>query len=319
MPRIIPLLVTLSAAFAIGIWLWHWHWHWLDKNQASKEPGEISPLIFEEHTPEHDSLPKSSEENQERTEKLAADSIPEAIIDGTEEVVALSTSFMNAASAVDAEDAIVEAKSYDLPVANDWRMRLDVACHSEELKYILDQTNESRQYFAQKLSSFCEGYLPETDFARPMDLEELDQSFLDLARTQFRDDIARSLSELGSSETDDFLVRQLKAANTPEKIDAVGEYLSEYYRTTGQVLWRPQVGNVGVPDAAITSLQQVALELYSCQKFGGCGPNSLKVLRLCAFVVGCQPGWSYEQYVFANHSPMEMEYIQAVLRHIYSG
>lgn len=313
MPLILPLIVTLSAGLAIAIWLWP------DEDPASSKPGETSPLVLQELEPEQDPLVEVHEENQNGDNDLAVDRNSDMTTHTDDEVVDLAASFLSASRAIDAEDAILKAESYGLAVSADWRMQLDVACNPDELEYISGQTHGSRQYFAQKLSSYCNGYVPDTNFARPMAIEELDQNFLDLVRTRSRDQLSRNLSDISPSETDEFLVRRLRSANTPEEIQSVGEYLAEYYKNTGQILWRPEVGGVEVADAVIARLQQVALELYSCQIFGGCGPDSLKVLRICAFNPGCEPGWSYEQFVFANHSPLEMEYIQGILGHIYSG
>ena len=313
MSRIIPLIVTLSAGLAIAIWLWP------DEDPASSKPGETSPLVLQEHEPEQDPLVEVHEGNQNGDNDLAVDRNSDMTSHTDDEVVDLAASFLNASSATDAEDAILEAEAYDLAAAPDWRMELDVACNQTELDYLADQSNSGQLHYAEKLSSYCDGYFPEKDFAQPTDLEMLDQSFLDLARTRSRDRFSRELPDIEPSETDDFLVRRLKSAVTPEEIHAIADYIAEYHRHTGLILWHPDTEDVKVHDTMVASLQRVALKLYACQRFGGCGPDSLKVLRICAFNPGCEPGWSYEQFVFANNSPLEMQYIQGVLGHIYSG
>jgi len=312
-PRFIPVIAVLCAATAMAVWLWS------DRDQVSKDPGEKSPLVLKDSISEQVVPAEIREESPDKPGSTDIDGTHNATTVEDEHAIELATEFMNASSATNAEAAILEAEAYDLASAPDWRMELDVACNQAELDYLADQSNSVQRHYAEKLSSYCEGYIPEKDFAQPTDLEMLDQSFLDLARTRSRDRFSRELSDIEPSETDDFLVRRLKSAATPEEIHAIADYIAEYHRHTGLTLWHPDTGDAKVHDAMVASLQRVALELYACQKFGGCGPNSLKVIRTCAFVVGCQPGWSYEQYVFANHSPIQIGYIQGVIRHIYSN
>ena len=54
-----------------------------------------------------------------------------------------------------------------------------------------------------------------------------------------------------------------------------------------------------------------AVQLTDCQARGGCGPNSLETVTLCA-ALGCRPGVDFESALWATASPREARAIRAL-------
>src|SRR5699024_10014617 len=152
----------------------------------------------------------------------------------------------------------------------DWRMQLDAACSAENLAWVSDRAKANQRPYVEKLSSYCDGYVPSQDLSGPDNQEAVTDTLLRLDRAQSRDRFANRLEDASVSETNGIVVDWLRSASIPQQLLGAGDYLSEYYRSTGDPLWRPEIGNVNVGESAITDLQIGALELYSCRRFGGC-------------------------------------------------
>lgn len=230
----------------------------------------------------------------------------------------LASDFLQADSALEADGLINAAEQIGIGVAKDWRLSLDTMCSPSELSYLEQNNGEGQSRFVEKVSDYCVGYQPKYDIVEKIQAGELQQILDDRYQVKQRDYLAEELGDLSGSPLGKRIKEFIREARFPEDITALGEYLQLYYEETGEVLWRPDAGAAQVQDMFISSLQATALDLYSCQRFGGCGPGSMKVIRVCAFSSSCKEGWNYEQYVFANHSPLQMEYIQRVLNHLYS-
>jgi len=302
-------LIIFSAAIAMVTGAWHFS----NERQRMEGPRGNLPLVLNEN-------PESQENDATIVEPLSSSqNLEDSLPNEPDRAMEIAQEFMNASRSSLAEDAINDAEVLGLKSSADWRMQLDVACNPKELEYLYAQAKSEQQKYLKMLESYCEGYVPSQDFSKHGNLVDFDNTFQSLLRTTSREMLSKELSDRDGDEVDDYIVHWLKTATSPEQIHAVGDYLSEFYNSTGQVAWRPNVGNQDVSEVVITSLQGIALELYSCQRFGGCGPESLKMIRICAFVLGCKPGWTFEEYVFSNHSPIEMGYIRQLLTHIYNG
>lgn len=233
----------------------------------------------------------------------------------------LASNFLQANSAREAERWIDATEQMGIDAAKDWRLSLDTMCGPAELSYLEQkQKGEGQSRFVEKLSEYCAGYQPKYDILEKIQAGELQQMLGDRHQVNQLDYVGRELGDLAGSRLNERIKELVREARLPEDIAAIGEYLQLYYQETGEILWQPHTGaTTRMQDMFISSLQATALDLYSCQRFGGCGPGSMKVIRICAMSSVCERGWNYEQFVFAHHSPLDMEYINQILNYLHSN
>lgn len=70
-----------------------------------------------------------------------------------------------------------------------------------------------------------------------------------------------------------------------------------------------QIFNIG-------KIQQVAAELYGCEKFGGCGSDSYQLLSYCFVDNRCEQGWSLTDYYQNTLSPVDYNEVMNILNFI---
>lgn len=283
-------------------------------------PRRVSDRLAEDVLPDLSELHRSGPENEVPAAAAAParqrySELHEAETMTTEK---LAISFLEADSAVEADNAIAAAEQMGIAAAKDWRLSLDTMCNPSELSYLEENLADDQAQFVEKALDYCAGYEPEYNIGELIEAGELQRLLDDRHQVKQRDHLLQELGDLSGSSLGRRINDFVRDAQTPEDLAALAEYLQIYYEETGEVLWRPAAGTTRISDMFVSSLQAIALELYSCQRFGGCGPDSMKVTRICAFSQTCEPGWNYEQFVFANHSPLEMEYIQRVLAHLHA-
>ncbi len=66
-----------------------------------------------------------------------------------------------------------------------------------------------------------------------------------------------------------------------------------------------------------------ALDIYACQRFGGCGPDDFITLNACAFTPQCQRGWSlmdiYQSSISPNSFDQMMNIVYTIMNYDNSG
>lgn len=63
----------------------------------------------------------------------------------------------------------------------------------------------------------------------------------------------------------------------------------------------------------VGDLQNIALDIYSCDRFGGCGPNDFSLWGICAVSSQCQPDWSLMDFYQNTLSPVNFEEVMKIV------
>lgn len=153
-----------------------------------------------------------------------------------------------------------------------------------------------------------------TPVAEPLDEVER------IARDPYRGPQAEfraRLDRAGEAERTDVFTQLVRNANNPDQVFELATLNRRHANRNGGVpLWALGRNLLPLhPQANLADAQQVSLLLYSCRRFGGCGPDHYYRLVLCAnnFLGNCPPGTSVKHNLYLTTSPADFELAQSIL------
>lgn len=221
----------------------------------------------------------------------------------------------------------------------------------ESLAALAETNPEYAAKKAKEVSEFCDPthIAAAKELGRPEDLiakresfcEDFSEASVDDVKDQLSllpeptDDVERVARDPYRGPQEEFRSR-LDSAKTTERSDVFTEMVRNAYnpdqifelitlnqgyasRNGGVPLW--ELGKDLLQfhqQADLVSAQQTALLLFSCQRFGGCGPNQYFRLVLCSinFFRTCPPGTSVEQSLYQTTPPADFDLAEAILNRI---
>jgi len=71
-----------------------------------------------------------------------------------------------------------------------------------------------------------------------------------------------------------------------------------------------------LPVSDLVFVQHTAIEIYFCQRFGGCGPDGNITLVACNMTGQCHPGWSMMDFYRNTISPLNFEQVMNIVNEI---
>lgn len=139
--------------------------------------------------------------------------------------------------------------------------------------------------------------------------------FLDLIQDLVVEKSSRLLSLLDQMSPEEAFLRLIAESGNPVDIEAVALLYSNGYIDL-DLLSYFEILRQQVNVQKLYDVQHLALDLYSCERFGHCGPRSFQTIGACLLVPECQAGNSYLDLMAYLTSPRDWERALLLLEHI---
>ncbi len=168
---------------------------------------------------------------------------------------------------------------------------------------------EKTTWAYDKIIAYCSSYNSDLYNAwldKPVSMELFKPDFSTLV---FDEEIT-SIDDVSS----EFLDRLSQIPSRRSVLD-ISNTIRSFSQGFGTPLELGQTESINLLDVEI--IQNTAIELYSCQKFGGCGPDDFLTLGMCALSNQCQPGWSMMDYYQNTLSPLNFDQVMNIVNEIY--
>lgn len=175
----------------------------------------------------------------------------------------------------------------------------------------VDPRHERTRWAHEMLVEFCADYTP------TIPVDDLQLGMIMGLRATMTDVLTEEYSDPDTARGVEELADTIANAEAPAELRAVSQFLNELY---GQQRHRvlplgqdPQTGNMD-----LLKVQQAALKMYECDRFGGCRPYDPATLSACANTGLCEQGWDLYTYYQQNLSPLEFDQAQRVRQFLHS-
>ena len=175
----------------------------------------------------------------------------------------------------------------------------------------VEPRHERTRWAHEMLVEFCADYTP------TIPVDDLQLGMIMGLRATMAEVLTEEYSDPDSSRGIDELADTIANAEAPAELRAVSQFLGEIY---GEQRHRvlplgqdPQTGNMN-----LLKVQQAALKMYECDRFGGCRPYDPATLSNCANSGLCERGWDLYTYYQQNLSPLEFEQAQRVRQFLHA-
>lgn len=209
----------------------------------------------------------------------------------------------NATTAVDASRALTDLAALNFELAERRLSEIRVLCLPNR-----PVSSADSRTIEEELEEYCEGF--------DHDEWELisgpgEEAAIARARDTIIDRLAvdAAMSRVADDEASDFFTGLVQSAETPERLFDLLDYNEmSAVSSGGEPVW-----NLGkdewiqhFPEADLIEAQRVAILLYKCQRFGGCGARHYFRFVYCqTFLMGrCLPGTSVQEMLFQTTPPV---------------
>lgn len=116
--------------------------------------------------------------------------------------------------------------------------------------------------------------------------------------------------------TDEFLRILSQYEYSSDSIDLrIIETLSYFNQELGVPLRLGQTEEINPLD--IQMVQEIALQIFQCERFGGCGADEFSSWGICAISNLCQPDWSLINYYQNTLSPINYQQVLSIVARLY--
>ena len=181
------------------------------------------------------------------------------------------------------------------------------------------QSVATRREYCDQFDSARVERVTEMSGLTPEPIDEIDR----LARHPYRgpqEEFRSRIEEEKESSRSDLFTRMVQNAQNPDQLFDLMTLNQRYAdENHGSPLWTMGVEMLHFnPQANLLKAQEVALVLYSCRRFGGCGPNQYFRLVLCSinYLGSCPPGTSVRQNLRETTPPATFELAGHILSRI---
>ncbi|MCA1779874.1 MAG: hypothetical protein LC637_10960 [Xanthomonadaceae bacterium] len=234
-------------------------------------------------------------------------------VDNQLEIIRQVTNAINADAYFDALSSIEQINP---ELAAEKRRHLDDFCSDMMLTADTEAVREKRQ-------AFCNGYLASAR-QNLQDIEEFIEERATSAVSRINEDIDDRLKEARKNgETTEVFTRLVLESRFPEQIHAlIGK------NTQGVMRHRIRIWRVGeevqverYPNADLLNAQTVALHLYQCAKFGGCGSYQYFAVIYCQLYLSgrCAPTASVEEMLYQTTPPADFSLANEILSRLLNS
>lgn len=283
------------------------------KNQDSENQAEDGVLSQSSSTT---SIPQPQGDSSEAVANTSAPNQPnnyadeisiESDVDDQLEIV---RRVWDAADANAYFDALSSLEQIDPELAAEKRRDLDDFCSDMMLAANPESIRKKRQ-------TFCNGYLA-SPRRRAKDIEEYMDEMSVSAASRLEENIKHSLKKAQTDdETTEVFTRLVVQARFPEQIHTlIGQNTQGVMRHQIR-LWRlgEEIQKERYPSADLLKAQTVALLLYQCAKFGGCGSSQYFTVNYCTnYLSGrCASTATVEEMLYQTTPPADFNLANEIL------
>lgn len=123
-------------------------------------------------------------------------------------------------------------------------------------------------------------------------------------------DTEQALEEFAARAIDQDLARAFMDlvvdSQYPAEIDALASVITQWYTDHDAII--PLASEPQYLDQFhARRIHRTALEIYSCQRFGHCGPESWPAIEACLVSPGCEPGQGYLELISHDMTPRDFD------------
>lgn len=198
---------------------------------------------------------------------------------------------------------------------------LDDFCDKERIS-AAEAVGTSDELMAAR-KAYCEGYEASSVEELKRDLSILQEPAGEIdriARDPYlgpQEEFRSRIESADESERADVFTQMVRGASNPDQLVELISLNQSHASSNGGVpLWRLGINLLELhPQADLLNAQKTAILLYSCQTFGGCGPNQYFRLVLCSvnFLKTCPPGASVEENLYQTTPPADFDLANGIL------
>lgn len=174
-----------------------------------------------------------------------------------------------------------------------------------------DPLHEKTRWAWEQLQQHCADYDPYM-IQRSVDYMQAGNSPIQMKITA---KLRSNIDKLSFEDRQDYLLDYLANSEAPYNFQAVANIVREISETDSQFpVYLGQGPDIPVHELA--EIQSSALLLAECRKFGGCGPESVRLLNVCFLSGKCDQGWNMEDYFYNNLSPAQYEQVLKIVHFV---
>lgn len=225
----------------------------------------------------------------------------------------LARNFESAVSAEAAQSVILEAyNAGEVELAELLETELHSRCqeHNSTTGYRIEF--KRTKWAFDNIEKYCSSYTPVMDMEEY--LNRLAQKFA--RKTHESSKLFEKYLDSDPEEADIDFADHIARASDATEIDAALAAL-EMLHTLGM---SPSLGqdktSFSTPDQELR-LKQIALEMYECYLFGGCGSEGMTTQVTCGLTGQCDPGRSMYDFYLYTLSPAEYEQAELMFKYLY--
>ncbi|HJU40563.1 MAG TPA: hypothetical protein VJ724_13385 [Tahibacter sp.] len=211
----------------------------------------------------------------------------------------------NATTAVDALDSLEQLEAEQPAVAAEFEADVAAACHRFPGEGRLIAINADNQWVMDRLKTYCERY------SSARSLSDLTaRAMAEGRRAETAAALAEIMSRSGLEAAKASAAEIVAVAADPYSLDEAMRYL-----TTSDGGW--DLG-ADLPDSlrlgiSLVDAQALAVKMYECELFGGCGPRDLLTLTHCAGVEVCRPDDGFLDLLRSTSKPVDYRLAERLL------
>jgi len=265
------------------------------------------------------SAPEAAKEPDEPAARPSQDPAPE--VDGAVALRELVRQAQEAESAPTRMEELAALAEFNPDLAVKKVSELKDFCSSENIA-AAEQLGHSQALMAAR-KTYCNGY-DQTSADRMLEelssMSEPGDEIDRIARDAYlgpQHEFSSRLESAPKAERSDVFTALVRNASTPDQLmELIHINQSHASRNGGVPLWT--LGRDSLQfhqQASLLNAQKVAILLFSCRRFGGCGPNQYPRLVLCSinFLRACSPGTSVQDNLHQTTPPADFELARSML------
>ena len=173
---------------------------------------------------------------------------------------------------------------------------------------------------------FCAGFkdnaLEESSRYRAFLKDHFDEAILERIEPylQIETEVETALNLVADDERSNVYLELLRDARLPDEIFELKAFNTRFAHQHGHPQWQlgAKAQSSAYPEADLVVAQQVAMTLFSCRRFGGCGANQYYSMVYCiAFLSGnCRLGANLEEMLYQTTPPATFNLALEILQQI---
>lgn len=284
MKNIVPLLLVLSVAIVGIFW-------WLPSVREQAIPSQGSGLSMQARS--------AASRVHEKTATVAVAPGVAASVPG------VMVAMRNASTALAALDVLKRLESEQPAVAMEYEADVADACGRFAIEGSLVAIHSGNQWVLDRLKSYCERYAL---LKPPRELSL--RAIASGQRAKTAATLATVASENGVESAKVAASKLIVTAPDPYSVDEAARYLTTSTGGWDLGIQLPDSSRLGIN---LADAQTIAVEMYKCEVFGGCGPRDLLTLAHCAGIEVCRPDDGFLDLLRSVSKPVDYRLAEQLL------